>query len=325
MREHRDTTSDRRVTGAGGRARAWRCGALLIAASLPSAHAHELWLDPAVRQAGDGGAALITADVRNGEGFAGERLILDPSRIRHLQLRGGEKPRSVGGGPGGLPAVVAEVPSPGVYSIAYVSTPTTLRYARLGDFVRFAEEEGAPWVVDAHRARGLPRRGFVEAYSRYAKTVVATGDDPARDGGCAAARVELGLELELTPLGEARCFGLVAGGDGEGRPTLALALRYRGEALPDMQVSLFHRAGAGTDAVERRLLQSDADGVVRIRDAAPGDYLVNAVLIREPSTVLVRVTGAAWESLWASITFTLPPPPRTGSDDADPPPRAARP
>lgn len=312
MRGARDTTPRRRdgdapkAATARGFRRAVVGAAWGIAASTSLAHAHEFWLEPTLLRAGPATAA-VAVDIRNGERFVGERLPLIPERISRLELHGGGAVRPIGGRLGDIPAITVVVGSPGVYSMGYVSTPAMLRHDGLADFARFAAEEGAAWAVAAHRRRALPEREIVETYTRYAKTVFVVGDAHASSRRCAVVPADLGHELELTPLRGLHCPD---SDDARGRAggTLALVLRYRGRPLPDAQVALYRRADGDTGPARRRVLRTDAHGVVRVAATGPGEYLVNAVLLREPAAPLAERSGAVWESLWASITFALPPP-----------------
>ena len=63
---------------------------------------------------------------------------------------------------------------------------------------------------------------------------------------------------------------------------------------------MFRRAPDGE--IELRRLRTDAAGRVQV-PRAPGFHLVNAVYLAEASPRMQMFLGAAWQSLWASLTY----------------------
>jgi len=47
-------------------------------------------------------------------------------------------------------------------------------------------------------------------------------------------------------------------------------------------------------------------GVALVPVLAGHAYMLDAVVLREPSAVLAEQTGAVWETLWANLTFAVP-------------------
>lgn len=53
-------------------------------------------------------------------------------------------------------------------------------------------------------------------------------------------------------------------------------------------------------------LSVDEQGTTLVDVSKPGNYLLNAVHLRQPDVATMLQTGAVWESLWASLTFSRP-------------------
>lgn len=140
-------------------------------------------------------------------------------------------------------------------------------------------------MLERHEERGLAQSGFQETYTRFAKSLIGVGDAQGADRAT-------GMEFELTALANPYTDDLSGG--------LPVALSYRGAPRPDTQIELFERGPDGMVAVTR--LRTDADGRARIPVRPGHAYQLDAVLLREAPPD----SGAAWESLWANLTFALP-------------------
>ena len=76
---------------------------------------------------------------------------------------------------------------------------------------------------------------------------------------------------------------------------------YQGAPRANEQVELFARSG---DEVVVSQYRTDTEGRVVLPVEAGVEYLVDSVLLRE---LEVQAEGdAAWESIWASLTFRVP-------------------
>ena len=51
---------------------------------------------------------------------------------------------------------------------------------------------------------------------------------------------------------------------------------------------------------------TDSEGRVTVPVKSGHRYMLDAVVLREPSANLAEATGAVWESLWANLTFEVP-------------------
>lgn len=252
-----------------------------------AAQAHEVWIAPEDWTPEPG--EKIAAALRNGHEFSGFGLVwnADATQRAELWTRDGMTP--IEGRLGDRPALATRAPEAGLATLLYQSTYRRLVYDSYETFAGFVTEKGHDPVLEAHDARGLSRAAIAEAYMRFAKALVGVGDGGGRD----AAR---GMELELLALDNPYAAGV---------ERMRTRLIYRSEPHADTQVAVFSRDAEGH--VTRRVMRTDARGEVAFA-VAPGEtYLVDAVIIREPSRALVAASrGAVWESLWASLTFQVP-------------------
>ena len=53
-------------------------------------------------------------------------------------------------------------------------------------------------------------------------------------------------------------------------------------------------------------MQTDDNGVATFPVRPGYSYMVDAVVLREPSDRLAEQFGAVWETLWANLTFAVP-------------------
>lgn len=257
------------------------CNLLLMASP---GSAHEFWIEPSppVLAPGD----ELTAELRFGSNLTGEPYPYLPVRFERFDIVEGGVARPVHAAIGDLPALRTSVTAPGLLRIVYRSRPSTLLQSDFATFAAYARLQGLDGVVERHHARGLPETGFVEAFTRCAKALVAVGNGAGTDD-------PVGLPLEIVV--EADPYRIAAS-----QPVSARLL-WHGEPLPDSQVSIFHRTPDG--AVDVRRPRTDAAGRVAIA-AAPGFFMLSAVRMTEPDPDVVVETGAAWHSYWASTSFT---------------------
>ena len=140
-----------------------------------------------------------------------------------------------------------------------------------------------------HDGRGLPDAGFTETYMRFSKSLVSVGS------GAGADR-RVGLETELVALTNPYTADPADG--------FAVQLFYRNDPRADAQIEVFVRSPEGE--VTTSYIRTDADGIGRVAVLPAHEYMLDAVLIREPSAVLQEATGAVWQTLWANLTFAVP-------------------
>ncbi|MFN0009716.1 MAG: DUF4198 domain-containing protein [Planctomycetota bacterium] len=263
----------------------------LIAAALAStAWSHDFWIRPSSFR--PGATDRIEIDLRVGEGFRGEAVARNPSKIdRFVAVRkpGAEEP--IVGIEGKAPAGFLRAAHPkepdagGALWIVYRSKPSFVEL-QAEKFESYLAEEGLEHIVKARQERNESSKAGRELYSRCAKSLVCTGP-----GEGAGAPAQLGLPLEILPEGdisrmrpgEALVLQLVF----RGRPVEGLLVGCESEKEPEKEV--------------RR--RTDAEGRVRFEGVEKGVWLVRAVHMVRAADGL----DADWESFWASLTFEVGP------------------
>lgn len=249
--------------------------------------AHEAWIAPLAYQteADD----RLQAHLVNGEGFEGVNLPYLPRGIVNAVVVTDGEATAIAGRPGDLPALQADATGEGLTIIAYQSGNATLDYDTWEEFQSFVDHKDLGDMRTRHDARGLPADGFTEVYARYAKSLIGVGNS-------AGADLRVGMETELVALNNPYVDDLTGG--------FAVQLFYRENPRADAQVEVFAKSPDGT--VQTSYLRTDADGVVQL-DVQPGhEYMLDAVLLREPSAELATQTGAVWQTMWANLTFAVP-------------------
>lgn len=253
------------------------------------AQAHEFWIEPRDFTL-DVGERLL-ADIRVGQELQGSAASFSPKRFESFEIMNGSKRSAVRSAAGDSPAINEANNADGLTILASASTPRSLRYGIGSKFGKFLKKEGIPWVLERHRARGLPEKGFVEAYSRFAKALVKTGSGAGTDRAA-------GLELELV---------MLTNPYRETETDLKVSVLWEGKPLADAQLSTFFKpTGLFAGDVVILRYQTDRNGIVTLpRPAKTGVMLLNAVHMIEPDAKTILETGAVWESLWASTTFAI--------------------
>ncbi|MEM8538687.1 MAG: DUF4198 domain-containing protein, partial [Pseudomonadota bacterium] len=179
--------------------------------------------------------------------------------------------------------------SEGLNVAAYQAQNQSLTYNEWEKFQRFIDHKDFGDVRSLHEARGIPVTGFREVYSRHAKTLFGVGESAGADR-------RVGLETEIVALANPYVDDLTGG--------MPVQVYYRNGVRADVQVEVFAKAPDGSVAIT--LHRTDDNGIATFPVQAGFRYLVDAVVLREPSDRLREQTGAAWETLWASLTFAVP-------------------
>lgn len=260
---------------------------LYVAATV--AQAHEFWIEPQDFTLASG--EPLVADLKVGQKLKGSTYSFAPDRFESFDLLQGEKKSAVKSLAGDYPAVNEKNLAEGLAILAYASTPRRLSYNQAMKFEVFVKKEGISWVLEQHRQRNLPRKGFVEAYSRFGKTLVKVGSGEGDDRA-------VGMPFELVMLTNP----YTDEGD-----ELAVKLLWEGKPFADSQLSVFFKPEKPEDyKVERVLYKTDEAGVATIpRPAESGLMLLSSVHMIVPDAATVEETKAVWESLWASMTFLV--------------------
>lgn len=255
-------------------------------------NAHEYWLEPEayVLKAGE----PVRADIKNGVDFKGITFPYIRHEIVSLEIvnRAGRAPLS--GRDGDFPAINAPTKAEGLQVVSFHNQPSRITFREWEKFVNYVNEEGAAWVAQRHRDRGLDTETVKEVYSRCAKTLVQVGPADASDRD-----FNTGMPAEL--VAKQNPYALKAG------ESLDLVLFWQSEPRPNNQLRVFEktRDPAGGESKLRQFdLTTDAKGMASFVPVPGAEYLLSSVILFERGTKTSIDQGEpAWESYWASLTF----------------------
>ncbi len=249
--------------------------------------AHELWIEPLDYQPSPD--SRIAADIVNGEEFEGFSLSFIPRYFRTFALLSGKNYAPVENRIGNTPAVQQAPLGNGLHIIAYQTVPETITYKTFAKFQAFADHKDFPGIEARHRARGLPDENFREVYTRFSKSLVGVGHAKGDDK-------RIGLETEIIALDNPYTGELTDG--------MRVQLFYADEVRVEAQVELFEKSPEGEVIVS--LHRTDIHGIATLPVRRGYAYMADAVVMREPAAVLAKEENAAWETLWANLTFSVP-------------------
>lgn len=249
--------------------------------------AHEFWIEPTKYQIATN--AELVAYLRNGENFKGSPSAYLSSRTPRFELVTNGRTDPVIARLGDNPALKMEPLQAGLNIVVHQRDSSVISYASWEKFQRFADHKDFPDILKRHRARGLPESQFREAYSRYSKSLIAVGDAEGNDQ-------VTGLVIELVALQNPYVDNISRG--------LQVQAYYQNLVRPNAQIELFEKAHNGD--VKVSLHRTDDLGIVMLPVKPSHSYLVDMVVLREPSAELAKDKAVVWESLWASLTFSVP-------------------
>ncbi len=264
------------------------CLSLAVAAATPLS-AHEFWIEPLdYAVAADG---KVAGDLVNGQNFEGALHSYLPQRFTRFELALGETVAPVEGRLGDRPALNMDPLGAGVHVAAFESAINIVRYDDLQQFVDFAASKSLRDAEARHRAAGYPMENIGEAYTRHTKALVAVEDGAGSDRA-------LGLATEMVALANPYTDDVTGG--------LPVQVLYDQAPRADVQVELFQKAPDGSVTLQK--LRTDASGTV-VLPVSPGHaYLVNSVVLRPAAPELAELQNVVWETLWASLVFSVPAP-----------------
>ena len=189
---------------------------------------------------------------------------------------------------GDIPAMDMVLPGEGLWVIVHQTTGDSLRYRERQLFENFVAHKDLGDVLERHAARGLPELEFREAYTRYAKALVAVGNGAGADS-------EVGLHTEIVALANPYTDDLSAG--------FPVRVLFEGAPRVDAQVELFARDPAGEVAISTSRTDANGEAVLPV---SPGvEYLVDAVVMEDTGND-DPTAGPVWHSAWAALTFRVP-------------------
>ena len=258
---------------------------ILFLAATP-AHAHELWIDPTEYQPALG--QPIVAEIFNGENFAGNHLVYLPRFFDRFEIIAPQGQAPVKSRLGNRPALNQPSLGDGLHIVVFQSKPDTLNYATFEKFKAFALHKDFADIETRHAARDLATERFDEVYTRFSKSLVGVGSAHGTDR-------RVGLETELVALENPYTDTTTDGVD--------VQLFYHDAVRADAQIELFEKTPDGT--VNVTLHRTDAQGRATLPVKPGHTYMADAVVLREPDARHAK-RNAAWETLWANLTFQIP-------------------
>lgn len=257
----------------------------MLCAALPL-RAHEFWIAPEAYQLAPG--ADLRAHLRVGEGFEGATQSYFPRQFARFDVILGDETRPVEGRIGDIPALNMTLAGEGLAVIAHETRGHSLRYKERALFERFVTHKELTGTLAQHAARGLPELEFREAYTRYAKSLVAIGAGQGADRA-------LGLHHEFV----AQDNPYHLGADG----AFAATLLYEGTPRAGALVEVFARAPKGDVTLTQH--RTDAEGIVHLTLLPGHEYLLDAVVMEDTGNDDSKA-GPVWHSAWAALTFAVP-------------------
>lgn len=265
--------------------RAARFAALTLSLSLaaPAALAHEFWIEPSAYRPAVGSTVDLTLFI--GHHFDSERFPRTSARIERFVAVGPEGEGDVGGVEGKSPAGHLHIADPGAYVVAYRGTPK-LTELEAQKFEGYLREKGLVEAIAARAAAGTSSAPGRELFSRCAKTLLVTP-------GWSGSPVDRAVGMRLELVAQNNPFELA--------PGQAIDLLLLFESAPAAGRLVIAELPGHPDALVSA--RTGPDGRASLTLSKPGPWLISAVhMITAPAG-----TNAEWESLWASLTFELPP------------------
>ncbi|MEO0543289.1 MAG: DUF4198 domain-containing protein [Pseudomonadota bacterium] len=268
----------------------------LVAIALPllttSADGHELWIDPTNFTVSAG--QDVTANLRVGEKFSGGASPYIPTRIERLELHTASGAATISGRAGDRPAIDFKAQEEGLAIVAYESDISTVRYRDFEKFIAFVEHKKFDGALKAHEERNLSKDDFVETYSRHAKSLIGIGSGRGND-------VYVGMITEITALDNPYTADISQG--------MRVRVTYQDAPRTNVQVEIYSRPsgeGNASENVTVETVQTDDEGIATILVERGRDYMLDAVVLREPPSERAAIREAVWDSLWANLTFSVP-------------------
>lgn len=253
---------------------------LAAAFVVPSASAHEFWLQPLSHQPQPN--SVVRLSFHLGERFAGRPVPYDADRIEKFFVLGPDGEGRVAGRSGGA-EVFARVTSPGSYVVSYRSKRTHNDMAPKA-FEAYLAEEGLASIVEDRKRRSEQNDPGREVFSRCAKALLTVGDAGLHDRRIGLP-VEIVIDARLATAGPAQA-------------PLGARVFYDSRPLSGTRVI------AVSQSHPEKLMIGSTDAQGRVSFALPhaGVWMLTTLhMVRAPEEL-----DADWESFWASSTFQIP-------------------
>jgi uncharacterized GH25 family protein len=248
-----------------------------------ASQAHDFWIEaePFYTSPGD----TVELSLHVGNEFVGDTFPNVAAQYLAFNSYQPGKQTEVPGSLGRDPAGYLQIDQTGTHLIGYQST---FQLTRMDPetFLKYLESEGLDQARGLYLEAGNTVDKVSEQFKRHAKSLVQSGAAFSRDD----SRLEIGYELELVP--EENPYRLKPG------DRLGLQLLYQGQPAEGIQVSAFSK----TEPQHVQQQTTDATGRVSVTLDRAGPWLIKAVQINHRPNL-----QPAWESHWASLTFSIIP------------------
>lgn len=252
-----------------------------------AAKAHEFWISPEKHLVST--SDEIRASLLVGQDFEGNQQPYLPQNFERFDYAFDGRVMPVEGRLGDRPALQMDAPGDGLMVIIHETGGSLLTWDEFESFEAFVEHKDATWTLEAHKARGLSEEGVRELYTRYAKSLVGIGSAVGED-------IVAGLETEIVALENPYTGNMSDGID--------VRVLYQGAPRVDEQVEVYEMSEGGNVTVFT--VRTDANGVATVPVKAGARYMLDSVVLREPSAEFASQHRVVWESLWANLTFGVP-------------------
>ncbi len=231
----------------------------------------------------------VVAELRVGQQFSGASQAYLPHKFRRFDYGTDGQIAPLPGRLGDRPAARLKPSGEGLVVLIHETTDLKITWSEFEKFEDFLKHKDAVWVLEAHRLEGLPQVGVAEAYSRYAKSLVAVGTGAGSD-------FETGLETEIVALENPYSDDMTDGID--------VQVLYQRKPRAREQIEVFEKSGDGDVSVST--YRTDDNGFATIPVKPGHQYMLDSVVLRKPSQELASSQNVLWESLWANLTFAVP-------------------
>lgn len=231
----------------------------------------------------------VVAELRVGQKFSGASQAYLPHQFRRFDYGTDGQIAPLTGRLGDRPAARIETSTEGLVVLIHETTDLKITWSEFEEFEKFLKHKDAEWVLEAHQAEGLPQVNVAEAYSRYAKSLVAVGKGAGSD-------FETGLETEIVALENPYSDDMTDGID--------VRVFYQRKPRAREQIEVFEKSGDGGVSVS--VYRTDDNGIATIPVKPGHQYMLDSVVLRKPSQELASSRNVTWESLWANLTFAVP-------------------
>ena len=253
--------------------------------------AHEFWIEPEkfiVK-----GNEKILGNLFVGQMMKGVSYGYYPRHFKRFEIKTNNSIKSLNGRIADKPAIKIPAQGNSLVTIIHATTDSEVFYNDWTTFEKFLIEKNLNLARSRHLQNDFPKKKFKEIYSRYAKALISSGSGTGLDQ-------KTGLEVEIV-LKENPYTEDVTNG-------LTIEFFYKGLPKANTQIEIFSRDI--NKIVTRQVISTNSHGHAVIKVQRQTDYMINAVVMRQPDpdkTVGRNLTQPIlWESLWASTSFTVP-------------------